>query len=88
MHVTLIAVEMCTKLMYYFSCYHPCNLKSICNILLILLQNKALGIWNSLTLCWVFTNRVTFVLYTTLSKVCVMQRLEALVYVCDEAHIY
>ena len=55
--------------MYYFSYYLPCSL-TICNTALMLLQNKALGIRNSLVqnpgfpknalLHWVFTNRVTY----------------------------
>ena len=48
MRVTLIAVGMRTKVMYCFSCYLALYSKSICNIALILLQNKALGLWNSL----------------------------------------
>ena len=38
---------MHTKLMYYFLAIQPCNSKTVCNRALIILQNKALGIQNS-----------------------------------------
>ena len=51
MHVLLIAVGILAKLVYCFSCYPALYItqKAICNTALILLQNKPLGIWNSLT---------------------------------------
>ena len=35
-----------------------------------------------------YINKYAYLLYKTFSKVCGEQCLEALVYVCDEAHIY
>ena len=39
---------MHTKLMYYFLYHLPCNLRTIYNTALILLQNKALGTYMEL----------------------------------------
>ena len=48
--VILIIIEIRKRLIYCFSCYLciSCNLKTICNTALILLQNKVLGICNLL----------------------------------------
>ena len=51
MYAILIVVGTYTKqyVLLLFNCYHLVTHKlTICNIALILLQNKALGTWNSL----------------------------------------
>ena len=67
MHIILIAVELHTNDYMASLTTQPCNFTSICNIDLILLQKKALGMQNImmqksefLGLFWVFANRVTY----------------------------
>ena len=70
MCVILIAIGMCTKLIYYFSCYLALYLETYLHysigiateqsFRLIELTDAKIWISNNASICWVMANRVTF----------------------------